>query len=518
MIISKKIRIVSLAALTLIVVASGCKKLSEFDDTDVRIDQPTFPVTSNLLTNALRQIPTLQTLVVGGIRGELYAQQWSETQYTDVSLYGNPQLDYGTIYSGPLYDLQTIINNNSDPATANSVFTVGTSLDPSGSNADQISVATIAKVYYMWTITDRWGDIPYSEALKGPANVFPKYDTQEEIYSQMLADLKTALAGFDNGPTLKGDIFYGGDVNKWKKLGNSLRMLIALRMSKRYPNPGQLAATEFASAAIDPAGSIESNEDNFTLLYSAASTTETNPFYSALNGRKDYALSLTIGDILNNMNDPRRGAYGSAGAEFPYGLPREQAVAFDASVNGQYSKPFAPAYVAANSPIAVVPAAYVLLAKAEAAQRGWISGSAEDYYNAGVRASFEQWGVTGADAYLADAANFNSGGGGGSQIGVDPAFPSVPGSDANTSNALQRIQLQRYLASFGDGIQAWSEWRRTGVPNLKPTTFATNNPKEIPRRLVYGTSEYALNPDNVEEAAGRLQGGDVMNARMWWDQ
>ncbi len=515
---SNKIKAFSLFAVAGLLAMSSCKKLSDFGNTDDKINESTVPVTSNLLTNALRQIPTLQTLVVGGIRGELYSQQWSETQYTDVSLYGNPQLDYGSIYYNPLYDLQTIINNNTDPATANSVFTVGTALSPSGSNADQIGVATIAKVYYMWTITDRWGDIPYSEALQGPANVFPKYDTQEEIYSHMLSDLKTAIAGFDNGPLVKGDIFYGGDVNQWKKLGNSLRMLIALRMSKRYPNPGELAATEFAAAANDPAGAIEDNADNFTLQYSGASTTETNPFYSALNGRKDYALSLTLGDILNNMNDPRRNSFGSAGATFPYGLPREQAVAFDASVNGQYAKPFAPAFVAANSPIVVVPAAYVLLAKAEAAQRGWISGSAEDFYNAGVRASFEQWGVTGADAYLADAANFNSGGGGGAQIGFDPAFPSVPGGDANTSTPLQRIQLQRYLASFGDGIQAWSEWRRTGVPNLKPTTFATNNPKEIPRRLVYGTSEYALNPDNVEEAASRLQGGDVMNARMWWDQ
>lgn len=503
---------------SVLLLMNSCQKLSDFDETDDRNDKSTVPVTANLLTKALIEIPKLQASVRSGIRGELYAQQWSETQYTDVSLYGNPQLDYGTIYNDLMMNLQTIIDRNLDPATQNSIFVVGSAASPAGSNANQIGVATIAKTYLMWTVTDRWGDVPYSEALKGSANLYPSYDTQEDIYNRMLSDLTAAVNGFDDGAPVKGDFIYDGNVDQWKKLGNSLRMLISLRMSKRYPNPGQLAATEFAAAANDPAGAIESNADNFAVYYTGASTDETNPFYSALNGRKDYAFSLTMGDILNNMNDPRRNAFGSAGAEFPYGLPREQAVAFDASVGGNYSKPFATSKVTATSPVFIIPAAYVLLAKAEAAQRGWISGSAESFYNDGVRASFEQWGVTGADAYLADAANFNSGGGGGSQIGVDPAFPSVPGSDANTSTPLQRIQLQRYIASFGDGLQAWSEWRRTGVPNLKPTTYATNNPKEIPRRLTYGTSEYALNPDKVEEAAGRLQGGDVMNARMWWDQ
>jgi len=518
---SKKIKFLSLVAIAGGMLAfSGCQKLSDFGDTDVRTDASSTPVTRNLLTNALRQIPNLQSSVFGGIRASLYSQQWSETQYTDVSLYGNPQLDYGNLYNGPLYDLQTIINRNLDPATANTVFVVGSADSPSGSNANQIAVATIAKVYYIWTLTDRWGDIPYTEALQGPGNLSPVYDKQEDIYPHMLSDLKDAILMIDGGPGVAGDLFYDGDMDQWKKLANTMRMMIALRMSKRFPDPGQFAAQEFAAAASDPAGSIESNSDNFTLVYNGNSVTETNPFYSALNGRKDYAFSLTLGDILSNMNDPRRNSFGSAGAAFPYGLLREDAVAFDGSVSGAYAKPFAPAFVTSSSPIVVISAAYTLLAKAEAAQRGWISGSAEDYYNAGVAASFEQWGVTGVSAYLSSGspANFNNGSGGGSQIGFDPSFPSVPGSDAITTTPLQRIQLQRYIASFGDGLEAWSEWRRTGVPNIKPTVFATNSPKEIPRRLVYGTSEYALNLANVKDAASRLQGGDVMNARMWWDQ
>ena len=221
------------------------------------------------------------------------------------------------------------------------------------------------------------------------------------------------------------------------------------------------------------------------------------------------------------MSDPRRAAFGSSGAAFPYGLPRDLAVAFDGSVAGAYATPIAASFRATSSPIVILPASYVLLAKAEAAQRGWISGNAQTFYEAGVTESFKQWGQTAGAAatYLNNsAANFASGSGGGTDIGFSSDYPSIVGADASTGTPLERIQLQRYIASFGDGIQAWAEWRRTGVPNLKPTAFGTNSPKEIPRRLTYGTTEYAANTVNVNEAAGRYAGGDKMNSRMWWDQ
>ena len=183
-----------------------------------------------------------------------------------------------------------------------------------------------------------------------------------------------------------------------------------------------------------------------------------------------------------------------------------------------YAKPFNPSVISATSPIVILPASYVLLAKAEAVELGWISGNAKDLYESGVTASFEQWNLSTASDYLAGSAEFNNGAGGGSDIGFISEFPSIVGADANTTSSLERIRLQRYLASFGDGIQAWAEWRRTGIPRLKPTAFGVNTPKEIPRRLTYGTTEYAANPANVAAAAARLSGGDVMNSRMWWDR
>lgn len=532
----KKTYIKSLLAFSVAVAlfaTTSCKKLEDFGNTDSRDDLSEQPTTSNLLTNAQVGIPASFSSTAGGIRGELYAQHWAETQYTDVSLYGNPQLDFPS-YATSLYDLQTIININSDPALKSGFNVVGTATAPLGSNGSQIAIATILKVYFMWTITDRWGDIPYSEALKAAGNVTPKYDKQEDIYPAMLADLKAAMASFDPSAAVRGDVYYPApatpavasassintQITKWKQLANSLRMLIALRMSKVYPAPGGLAATEFADAANDAAGSIEVNADNFTLVYPGGTALQTNVFYSALNGRKDYAFSKTLGDILSNMGDPRRAAYGTPGAAFPYGLKRDDAVGFDISVSGAYAAPIATVNRSTTSPIVIIPAAYVLLAKAEAVERGWMTGDAEALYKAGVTASFTQWGQTAAaaTAYLSGDAEFNTGVGGGIDIGFSPAFPSIIGSNANTTTPLQRIQLQKYLAAFEDGIQAWSEWRRTGIPNLVPTVNGTNTPREIPRRLTYGTGEYAGNPVGVAEAAARYPGGDKMSSRMWWDQ
>jgi Starch-binding associating with outer membrane len=493
------------AGVTLVAGNIGCAKIEDFGTINTRTDASAVPVTGYLLTNAEANIASLMT---GGIRPALFAQQFAETQYTDVSIYGVPQIDFGGTYAGFLEDVQKIIDLNSDPATKSSI-----AVSSSGSNGNQLGVAKILRAYIYWTITDRWGDIPYSEALKGAANLSPAYDKQQDIYKDLLKQLKDAITSFDGGANTTGDIFYAGNPAKWKKLANSLRMLIALRMSKA---DAALAQTEFALAYNDANGAIITNADNMVAPFDGATTLTTNVWYSALNGRKDYSFSLTLHDILNNMGDGRRGAYGTTGAAFPYGLKRDDAVAFEGSVSGNVSRLFN--VKTQSTPIVIVPAAYVLLAMAEASDRGWIGGSAQAFYENGVTASFAQWGVSGAAAYLAGpAANFVSGTGGGNNIGAN-SYGSIVGSDAQTGTTRKRIQLQRYLASYGDGIQAWSEWRRTGVPNLKPTAFGTNTPKEIPRRYTYGVGEYAANPANVAIAVGRLSGGDLMSSKMWWDQ
>lgn len=486
---------------------SSCKKLEDFGDTNVNPNGSITPITAALLTSAEINLGgIISGTGTGGTKAGLFAQYISETQYTDASLYAEPKLDMGGFYTGPLIDLQVIINKNTDPATA------GTSLiQSSGSNANQIAVASILKAYYVWTMTDRWGDVPYSEALQGAGNLTPAFDKQEDIYTRLLQDLKDGIAGFDGGLAMQGDVMYSGNQAKWKKLANTLRMQIALRMRKANAT---MAATEFAAAYNDGNGYIMSNADNFTLDYPGGSFK--NPYFVIYDGRSDYAFSKTIGDIMSNMGDSRKNFYKSSGNDFPYGLERQDAIAFGTG----YAKFLASQFQSEDADVVVVSAATSLLAAAEGVERGWVTGNAASLYNAAITASFEQWGATGAAAYIANSSvNYATGTGGGVGIGAN-AFNSVVGADAITTTPLERIALQRYIAHYPDGIQGWCEWRRTGIPNLQPTTYATNSDagKTIPRRYVYATAEYSLNPAQVAIAVSRLSGGDKMNSRMWWDQ
>ena len=454
----------------------------------------------------------------GGTRAAIYAQLISEPQYPDVSTYSLPQLESGGFYSGLMMDCQVIINQNSDPKTAGIASN-------SGANANQIATAKILKAYIMWTLTDKWGDLPYSQALKGAGNLAPAYDKQEDIYKAIFKDCRDAIAGFDGaGANMKGDIIYGGSQAKWKKLANSIRMVAALRLSKVFPLASDYPAMEFMSAATDPAGYINSNADNFTLPFPGGSYS--NSWYNIYLTRADYAQSKTLGDVLAALGDNRQAAFGTnAGATFPYGLTRAQAVAFDASTGGNYSRVLAASYRTENSPGVLFSASTVLLAAAEAAiptgsgGLGWITGSAQALYDAGVTASFGQWGITMSAGYLTTGpANYASGPGATGNVGAN-TYGSIPATqNAATITPMARIALQYWLAAYPNGNEAWANWRRTGVPNIKGTLFATNSGGQIPRRYVYGVSEYGTNPVQLAIAVGRLTGGDTQDSRIWWDK
>ncbi len=486
----KKIFKISSVALSiaLVTLVTACNKVSDFGTTNVNPGGTGTPVTAALLTNVLSTIGNYATSVQPG----QYAQYFSETQYPSSSLYSAPIIAFSGTYSTSLFDLQNIINQNTDPVTKPIVAA-------SGTNANQIAVARILKAYIFWTITDRWGDIPYSEALKGAAVKLPKYDKQSDIYLDLIKELKEATAQFDNtGLPFKGDILmnYAGSgtatvVNtKWKKFANSLRMLIALRTSKVYPNAGQWAATEFAAALADPNGVIAANSDNVNVAY--PSPTFPNPWYSnyVASSRIDNAVTTFMMSTLTGLSDPRAASYGTNTVGFPYGLDRPHAILFTPSCFVLKGTSFL-----STDPVPFLTSSVVTLARAEAAERGWTSESAATLYANAITLSFAQFGYSGAQAttYLAQ--------------------PSV----AYGTNNLQKIATQRWIATFPDGIQAWAEWRRTGFPVLTPAQYAVNSSKAIPRRYMYGNDEYSLNLDNVTAAATAM-GSDGQDTRVWWDK
>jgi hypothetical protein len=475
-------------ALAAVLIISSCKKLEDFGDTNVNPAATNKPITSALLTNVLTGIGGYASMAVPG----LYCQYFSETQYPEVSCYAAPTYTPMATYSGALYDLQNIIINNTDAATK-------TTAALSGANANQIAIARILKAYIFWRLTDKWGDIPYSEALKG--NPAVAYDTQESIYKDLIKELTEAVAQFETGAPIVGDIAYSGDIAKWKKLANSIRMLMALRLSKRYPGASDYAATEFKAALASTAGSIATNADNFMLTYPGGNFR--NPFYNMYDGRKDYGESETMTTLLGNLSsDARQSVFGATltGAASTKGVPYGRARTYIdpwCGANPDYCYVLAPAYRAQTSPIYVIKASSVLLARAEAADRGWTTEVTATLYTNGINASFEQWGLALPGAgYFANA-----------NVVLGAAGTNLP-----------KIATQQYIAFYPDGCQGWANWRRTNYPALTPAPDGSNSPKVIPRRYMYGTADYTLTKVGVEAAVGRLTGGDKMDSKIWWDQ
>lgn len=497
------------ALITSVILGTGCAKVDQFGNTNDNPNGITNPVTSALLTNVESGIGGFAS----NLRRGLYAQYLVENQYTEVSLYSLPILEMAGTYSGPLQDLQTIINYNSNPASA-------VAASANGSNANQIAIARILKAYIFWTLTDAWGDIPYSEALKGAGNLTPKFDRQEAIYFDLIKELKEAGAQFDIGAPIKGDIIYAGNTDSWRRLANSMRMLMALRLSQRYPAPGGLAAAAFADAAGAAGGYFTSNSHNFTLTYPGGSYQ--NGWYLTYLTRDDYASSKTMGDVLNGLGDTRISVFGTNNVMFPYGLTRDLAIAYGNSVGNGQSRVLAVSKRGEASPIVVIPASVVMLAAAEAKERGWIGGGtagAEADYNAAVALSFGEWGLTMPAAYLTGGANYAAGAGVPGSIGAGTApydnFRAASSNlqDAATTNKLSRIALQRWIAAFPNGNEGWAEYRRTGVPNLKVTRFNTG---PYVTRYVYGNTDYGLNNANTLAAATAI-GGDKQDTKVWWD-
>jgi hypothetical protein len=159
---------------------------------------------------------------------------------------------------------------------------------------------------------------------------------------------------------------------------------------------------------------------------------------------------------------------------------------------------FAPAYRLETSPLYLIKASSVLLARAEAADRGWTTENASELYQKGIIASFTQW-----DLEAPDASYFLK--------------TSVALGAAGTN--LKQIAIQQYIAHFPDGMQGWNTWRRTGWPILYPAPDAINFPKVIPRRYIYGSEDYSLNAEGIASAVERLgPNGDKMDSRVWWDK
>ena len=474
------------AAMVAVTMLGSCQK-KDFGDTNLNPYITSVPVTTNLLTGALRSLPS----TVNDATGSLYAQFISDVQYTDGGRFLPINFDYSGFYRGPLLNAQKIIEINTNPETS-----VGAQLN--GSNANQIATARILKAYFFFHITNRWGDIPYSEALKQGENLVPKFDRQEDIYADLFKELKEAIAQFDGGATVKGDIFLNGNIARWKEFANSLRLIMALRLSKADPVKGK---AEFLSAKAD--GVVMTNANSFRYAH-LSETANQSEWYARYLTRFDYAISIPFLSFLQGVNDPRIPVYadkptnGNANyVGMPYGLAVTSGIA-----NNSVS------YIGSslrkqNSPEVIISAAHVLFELAEGEKLGWntagVSNDAQAaiYYNEGIKVSMEQFNSYSASTYASYIAQ--------------PAVAYTP------ADAIKKISEQRWAALYLNGYEAWNEWRRTGYPVLSPGPSPLSIGGQIPRRQAYPVSERDLNLQNYN-AVTADQGPDAVATRMYIDK
>lgn len=468
---------------------SGLSSCGNFGDLAVDPNNPSQPETRFLFTAACSSVYTFAYNANYNPWTQLFPQYLSERQNIQYSDFSLSDFDTRSYYYKNIQNLEEIIQLNTNDETKSEGYVVQL-----GSNNNQIAMARTLRAYYYMHITDILGMIPYSEALKGKENNFtPKYDTQEYIYTDLNKELTEAFSQFETDGALDKtyDILYNGNVENWKKLNASLRMMMAIKMSDVNPEEGK---QRFVQAYTD--GGMTDNSEALVYKFVNEEMNQ-NPLYENImvNGRKDFAPSETILKYLRDYNDPRLEAYAE-----PNSLGNYDGVPFGINKGdiSNYSDcaTFDPRYFEAqNTPITIISPSHILLIEAEAAVRGWITADAETLYKDGIKASLAQYGVEGKfDTYYSVAE------------------VTFTGTD---EEKIAKIGMQRWLANFmQDGVEAWSDWRRLNVPDIKPGPSASIS--HIPYRRVYYPDDYSTNMNNYNEAI-KQQGADNFDTRLWWD-
>ena len=373
-----------------------------------------------------------------------------------------------------------------------------------GNSRNINAVAKILKVMVFQRLTDTYGDVPYSEAGQGfYSGIFdPKYDDQQAIYDDFFVLLDEAyhqLDDSDQGDPITGDIFYNGDLSKWKKLANALRLRCAMRISLVDQTK---AITEIRSAISN--GLFESNDDNCLGHHedvefgTIGARKHGNGLSQALKGNGSVMDHPTKAIIRNLIGDPRLNIWflpGNAGGiegiypnNFRWDHP-----------GGSGNLGILQPYLYKNdAPYLHISYAETQLLLAEAVLRGFISGDAQNYYQNGIEASILQWSSFGANIDPDEAKEF----------AVSKTL--TPGSE------VEAIVTQQWLALFLNGIEAYANYRRTGIPALDTITRGESETNGImPKRLPYPIEESTINQENHEAANAKYPNGWLSN--IWWD-
>jgi hypothetical protein len=375
-----------------------------------------------------------------------------------------------------------------------------------------MGIARIWRAFIYHRLTDLYGDIPYSEAGKGYISgiLKPAYDPQEEIYMDMLAEIEAGIAQL-GADTLGGsDLIFQGDIDKWKKFGNSLMLRLAMRLTK-----ADIATAEAWAKKAIAGGTMTSNADICYIEHTAGPAGVNKNGHGEVFTDGNMRLSKTFVDFL--QGDPRLPILGARRSDkstdpadligMPNGLTSGALEEKYGTENDVYAEPNRAVITGEDSPMVFQTYAEVEFLKAEAAERGWHSGNVETHYNNGVKAAMQMLSMLYPNAAAISDAE------------VSDYLAAKP---FDSAKAMEMIHTQYWAATFLNEYEAFANWRRTGFPTLLPfggeAVYAGNVTNgTIPRRMIYPNNEESTNPDNFAAAISR-QGPNELTTRVWWDK
>lgn len=464
----------------LVLALSSCKK--ELDEININPNAPEVAQPDYLLTGTTKTTVDTYWGVTNNMNSSLlFAQQWAKVQYTEEDRF---------IFSNSSFTALWSTGYAQSIAGFNKIIEQG---DAQG-NPNYKGVGLVLRSWVFLLLTDAYGDIPYSQAGKIKQFVTPVYDKQKDVYYGILSDLKAAQAALDPASkAIAGDVIYGNNIASWKKFTNALRLRIALRIADKDATKAKQVIDELQA---EGGAYISSNAENAQLKYDVSP--QQNPVAASFETRNDYRISKTIVDKLFALNDPRLPVYASKTENttpqtyvgIPNGSTNSEASAIglaNSSKPGTY-------FLDAKAPAVIFSYAELLFDRAEAAARGFTTENAEDLYKQAIRASFAQYNLSGTavDTYINQAT-----------VQYDAA------------NFKKSIGEQKWIALFGQGLEAWAEQRRLDYPQLTASVNTVLSGK-IPVRFIYPGTEQSLNGQNYKNAVSS-QGADLLTTKLWFD-
>ncbi len=497
--------------------AWSCDK--DFEEVNTNPNDPENVPASLLLPTIIRSAASEQSGLAWN-RGNVVMQLVARIQFTEADRYdwGRDGDPYGTFYDA-MRDIKNLIEIATESGEDN-----------------YRGVALVMKAWMYSVMTDCYGQLPYTEATLAKEEVYlPAFDTQEVIYSGIISDLETANDLLEiNGVSVSGDMLFNGSIGSWKKFANSLLLRIHMRLSDRIDPSSALQAI-----VDDPTTYpiIDSNGDNVALEY-LDSYPNQQPLYTTRSGSFDEVrLSQYMEDALKGLNDTRLFAYAqpatNSGAGrvgdwedyqgVPNGLSDQEALQYsptgDEKAGGSnYVSRVGLLYSCAACDDDASPKAAqtmfmsyseVQFLLAEARERNYIStGDAATYYRQGIEASFDYYVSrleVGGYMEIADAVKWTD------DSYLEQEAVAYTGSQ---DELLNKIGTQKWIALYFSGLEAWFDWRRTGIPTITPGPAVVQS--TVPVRFRYPSDVQALNADNYADAIAS-QGEDNLNTRVWWD-